>query len=320
MTQEGIPVLFLVFNRPETTAQVWERIREARPPRLYVACDGPRADRPDEPARVQAVRAITESDIDWPCSVKRLYRDHNLGCRKAVSGALDWFFAQEEMGVVLEDDCLPSPDFFRFCAELLVRYRHDDRIFMISGNNFQRGRRQTEYSYYYSWYTHIWGWASWRRSWQKVDLEMKQYPEFLRQGGARKVVKHADEARRWEKTFARYLEGRYNTWDYPLLFASWWHRQVSILPEVNLVTNIGAGAGVDQTHRFDPSVEALFHIPTQPLGELRHNPEVRVSHEADYHTFSHHIYPSWHRKLRARILHFVFWGTDSSHNKTAPTP
>lgn len=301
MTQEAVPVLFLVFNRPETTAQVWQRICDARPPRMYVACDGARAGHEGEQERVDEVRRITENNINWPCRIQRRYRTQNLGCRHAVSDAISWFFEHEEMGIILEDDCLPSVDFFRFCAELLDRYRHDERIFMISGNNFQRGRRQTPYSYYYSWYTHIWGWATWRRSWEKVDLEMKSYPEFIRKGGARQLLKHADEARRWEKTFARYLEGRYNTWDYPLMFASWWHKQVSILPEVNLVTNIGAGAGIDQTHSFDPSVDALFHIPTQALGEIQHNPEVQVAHEADYHTFSHHIYPSWDKKLRARV-------------------
>jgi hypothetical protein len=309
MNRENVPVLFLVFNRPETTARVWQRICEARPPRLYIACDGPRDGREGEQERIDEVRRITETDINWPCTVQRRYRDRNLGCRQAVSDGINWFFEHEELGIILEDDCLPSVDFFRFCAELLKLYRDDQRIFMISGNNFQHGRRQTPYSYYYSWYTHIWGWATWRRSWAKVDLEMKSYPDFIRSGGARKIVKHVDEARRWEKTFERYLKGRYNTWDYPLMFASWWHKQVTILPEMNLVTNIGAGAGIDQTHSFDPSVDALFHIPTQPLGEIHHNPDVQVAYEADYHTFSHHIYPSWQKKFRARVRkwwHSVF--------------
>ena len=153
------PVLFLVFNRPDTTAQVFEAIRQAKPPRLYVASDGAREDKEGELEKVKQVREIV-SQVDWNCEVKTLFRDKNLGCKIAVSSAIDWFFEQEEMGIILEDDCLPHPTFFRFCQELLERYRDDERIGMISGNNFQFGRKCTDYSYYFSMYSHIWGWAS----------------------------------------------------------------------------------------------------------------------------------------------------------------
>lgn len=284
------PVLLLAFSRPDTTRRVLERIREAAPVRFYVACDAARDGRPAEAEKVAAVRALVAELVDWPCELKTLYREQNLGCKMAVSGALDWFFEQEEMGIILEDDCLPDPSFFGYCETLLHRFKDDERIFMISGNNFQRGKKVTEYSYYYSWLTHIWGWASWRRSWQKVDLEMKNWPAFMAAGGVRQIYPKTRYARRWQKTFARYLQGRYNTWDYPLLFASWWHRQMTVLPEVNLVSNIGFGEG--GTHTNSAALTLLANIEVQAIDQIQHNPEQVVSHQADESTMRYYLFPS----------------------------
>ena len=158
-------VLFLVFNRLDTTKQVFETIRQAKPQRLYIAADGARASRVGEAAQVQAVRDYVTSHVDWECEVKTLFREQNLGCKYAVSSAIAWFFENEEMGIILEDDCLPDPTFFNFCQELLARYRHDQRIGVISGDNFQFGHRRNDDSYYFSKYVHIWGWATWRDRW-----------------------------------------------------------------------------------------------------------------------------------------------------------
>jgi hypothetical protein len=282
------PVLLLAFSRPDTTRRVLERIRDAAPVRFYVACDAARNGRPAEAEKVEAVRALITELVDWPCEVRTLYRDQNLGCKLAVSGALDWFFAHEEMGIILEDDCLPDPSFFGYCESLLHRFKDDERIFMISGNNFQRGEKVTEYSYYYSWLTHIWGWASWRRSWQKVDLEMKNWPAFLAAGGVKQIYPKLRYARRWEKTFERYLQGRYNTWDYPLLFASWWHRQLTVLPEVNLVSNIGFGG--EGTHMAAGDNNHLGNLSSAPIGELQHNTVKQANILADYRSMDF-IYP-----------------------------
>lgn len=282
------PVLLLAFSRPDTTRRVLERIRDAAPVRFYVACDAARNGRPAEAEKVEAVRALITELVDWPCEIRTLYRDQNLGCKLAVSGALDWFFAHEEMGIILEDDCLPDPSFFGYCESLLHRFKDDERIFMISGNNFQRGEKVTEYSYYYSWLTHIWGWASWRRSWQKVDLEMKNWPAFLAAGGVKQIYPKLRYARRWEKTFERYLQGRYNTWDYPLLFASWWHRQLTVLPEVNLVSNIGFGE--EGTHMAAGDNNHLGNLSSAPIGELQHNTAKQANILADYRSMDF-IYP-----------------------------
>lgn len=288
-------VLLLAFNRPDTTRRVLERIRQARPPRLYVACDAARSGRPLETAAVAEVRALVSELVDWPCDLRTLYREQNLGCKMAVSGAISWFFAQEEMGIILEDDCLPDLSFFPYCETLLERFKDDERIFMISGNNFQRGAATTAHSYYYSWLTHIWGWASWRRSWEKVDLELKNWPAFMAAGGVQQIYPKKRYAKVWERTFARYLAGKYNTWDYPLLFASWWHRQLTVLPEVNLVSNIGFGG--NNTHTANDVYTKLSALPTASLAEIAHNPECHPQLAADYNTFAYYMFPSKGRKV-----------------------
>ena len=154
----SIPILFLVFNRPETTALVFQEIRKVRPQQLFVAADGPRPDRTGEAEKCAEVKKIVAA-VDWPCEVKTLFRDNNLGCRVAVSSAINWFFENVEEGIILEDDCLPHPDFFRFCNELLDYYRNDERIMHIGGNNFQFVNKYGKSSYYFSHYAHIWGWA-----------------------------------------------------------------------------------------------------------------------------------------------------------------
>ena len=240
------PVLFLVFNRPEPTAEVFAAIRAAKPPRLYVAADGARPNRPGEAQRCEETRRVATA-VDWPCEVKTLFRDLNLGCKQAVSQALDWFFESEPEGVVLEDDCVPDPSFFQYCDELLEHYRDDERVALISGDNFQFGRVYGESSYYFSRYCHIWGWASWRRAWRRYDRDIKAWPAFRDGGGLERVFGgRPREARYWRRILDEVHQGKIDTWDYQWNFAVWAQSMLTILPQKNLVKNIGFG--VDATH------------------------------------------------------------------------
>lgn len=273
-------VLFLVFNRPDTTAQVFDAIRKAKPPRLYVAADGPRPNKHGEDLKVAEVKEIV-SRVDWPCEVKTLYREGNLGCKVAVSEAITWFFEQEEEGIVLEDDCLPHPTFFRFCGELLARYRDDERIAMISGDNFQFGRRRGEASYYYSRYNHIWGWASWRRAWKHYDREASSWPALRDGEWLNVLVGRAAERKYWAKVFEAVYQGRIDTWDYQWALASWVQGMVSILPNVNLISNIGFGG--DATHTHGKSVYADMQV--EPMEFPLCHPAIVLPHgEADAFT------------------------------------
>lgn len=283
------PVLFLVFNRLDTTKQVFEVIRKAKPPRLYVASDGARSDREGESEKIQSVRDYIIKQIDWDCEVKTLFRDQNLGCRVAVSTAIDWFFDNEEQGIILEDDCLPDPSFFRFCEELLNYYRNDKRIMTISGDNFQFGRKRTEYSYYFSRYPHCWGWASWRRTWQYYDSDMKLWQEIRHSKFLEYVFEDPSEAKYRNTIFQNTYEGKINSWAYQLAFACAIQNGLTILPNRNLVSNIGFGA--EATHTSN-SKNPLKNLLVKEISfPLKHPPFVIRHLDADKFTWEN-IYKS----------------------------
>jgi len=232
------PLLFLVFNRPDTTKKVFERIRAARPSRLFIAADGPRSGREDDVRKCAEVKKIV-SGVDWPCEVTTLFREKNLGCRRAVSSAITWFFENVEEGIILEDDCLPDISFFKYAGELLECYRADERIGMVCGANFQFGSRRTMDSYYFSRYPHVWGWASWRRVWQKYDAEMKIWPEIKSGGWLNDHFNNKAQVEYWRKIFDSVYEGKIDTWDYQLSLTFITNHYMSVIPNVNLISNLG---------------------------------------------------------------------------------
>ncbi|MDR2563688.1 MAG: hypothetical protein LBC98_07070 [Prevotellaceae bacterium] len=240
------PILFLIFNRPDTTAQVFERIRQAQPARLYVAADGAREGRPDEAKRCAETRSVIDR-IDWPCKVKTLFRDKNLGCKIAVSEAITWFFDNEQYGIILEDDCLPDMSFFPFCEELLIRYKDDDRIGHIGGNCFFPCIVKDRLSYDFCNHVHIWGWASWRRVWQNYDVEFQYWSQHKYDSEKHRNIFNC---KREEIYFSSALSdaistgGKLNTWDYQYFFTLRTQNQLSVYPCVNLVTNIGLDAAM----------------------------------------------------------------------------
>jgi hypothetical protein len=174
------PVAFLIFNRATTTERVFAEIARAKPRQLLLIADGPRPDREEEADRCAATRAIVDQ-VNWDCQVLKNYADCNLGCKKRVSSGLDWVFRNVEEAIILEDDCLPHPTFFRFCQEMLEKYRSDTRIMQICGFNALYEQQSLPYSYYFSKFGPIWGWASWRRAWEHYDVDMKLWPLVKRE-------------------------------------------------------------------------------------------------------------------------------------------
>jgi hypothetical protein len=239
-------VLFLIFNRLDTTKQVFKAIRQAKPPYLYVAADGPRENKEGEVERVQAVRDYVMDSIDWDCEVKTLFREKNLGCKYAVSGGITWFFENEDQGIILEDDCLPSQSFFWFCEELLDLYKIDNRIFMISGYNKKNQYLEAEKSYFFSNLGGIWGWASWRRAWQEYDVEMKDIEAFIRQNHFRNLLGNRLGRLREKEIYQSIVVDKMNTWDYQWGFARHKNSGISCVPTSSLIENIGFGP--DATH------------------------------------------------------------------------
>lgn len=241
------PVAFIIFNRPDTTAQVFAEIARARPPKLLIVGDGPRANREGEAAKVAATRAVI-SRVDWPCEVLTNFSEVNLGCKVRVSSGLDWVFEQVSEAIILEDDCLPQPTFFRFCQELLARYRDDERIGMISGDNFQFGHTINDDSYYFSNINHIWGWASWRGRWQHdYDVDLKLWPKIRDERRFYEWFSSKAEQDNFAVSLEKVYQGKLDTWDYQWQFASRINGRVAIMPNVNLISNIGFGASATHT-------------------------------------------------------------------------
>lgn len=264
------PVAFIIFKRPDTTRLVFEAIRKAKPPKLLVIADGPRPNHADDQDKCATTRAIIDS-VDWECEVLRNYSSVNLGCGKRPATGITWVFQQVEEAIILEDDCVPHPTFFRFCEEMLQRYRTDQRVMNISGNNFQLGHNPTAYSYYFSIYNHIWGWASWRRAWQMYDYEMKSWPQVASTSFIESLVPKKENAAYWRKAFNLAAEdANKNFWDYQWVYACWINHGLSVTPSVNLVSNIGFGPEATHTTKaskiLNMSVVAMnFPIVHPPM-------------------------------------------------------
>jgi hypothetical protein len=243
-TSQCPPIIFLVFNRPEQTRRVFERIRQARPRQLFVVADGPRSGNPSDPERCQQVRAIIDN-VDWECEVIREYSAVNLGCGQRVSSGITAGLELLDEAIILEDDCLPDVSFFEFCRQMLDRYRADPSVMQIAGSLPIPNRGNSSYFFAYS--GGIWGWATWRRAWRLYDFQLSALQASLVSGVLREAF-HTEEAlATWVNHF-RHFESNQNpsTWDVQWYFSRLVNRGLSVIPRMNLIENIGFG--VEATH------------------------------------------------------------------------
>lgn len=278
------PVLFIIFNRPETTQRVFDAIRIARPTRLYVAADGARMNRQDEIHKCRQARSIATA-VDWPCDVRTLFREENLGCGRGVSAAISWFFKHETEGIILEDDCLPSPSFFKFCSVLLKRFRNDKRVMQIGGNNFESSRlREGKYSYRFSNLAYIWGWATWRRAWKLHDFNMTHYKEITEKGYLDEAYDSIYERDFYQYVFAQMYKGDDRTWDYQWQFALRINSGLVIVPSRNLVQNLGFGGEATNTH--NPKAVGHDLKPEKMAFPLRHPEFIMIDKKKDRQVFN----------------------------------
>lgn len=286
------PILFIIFNRPDTTQEVFNAIRAIKPKKLYVTADGARTGNQNDLMNCPKTREIIK--IDWDCEVKTLYRDENLGCRNAVSDAITWFFNQEEKGIILEDDCLPDLSFFPFCEELLEKYKNNEEIMLISGDNFQNGKKQGDASYYFSRYNHIWGWASWRRVWKHYDVDMKTFPENKEKGFLNEIFLSKKARNYWLKRFEKAYNGEINTWDYQWTYSIFSRYGISILPNENLISNIGFGNQSTHTAKMN---NKMANLPISSITfPLTHPSKIKINTQADDYTFKTIFSPSLYKK------------------------
>lgn len=289
-------VLFLIFNRPYNARRSFEAIRNVRPNRLFVAADGPRPENASDKIRCAEARQIIER-VDWPCDVTTLFRDENLGCADAVSRAISWFFEHVDEGIIIEDDCIPSIAFFRFIDEMLVRYRNDTSVSMITGDNFLGRSRRDDASYYFSRLVHVWGWATWRRAWRCYDHSMTEWPRMKRDKWLLDLFGDKLAAEAWTDWLDATARGQNSSWAWRWTASIWSDGGKSVVPRNNLVENIGFGR--DSTHSSGRrSIAKTGH--GESLGfPLIHNPIAIVDRVADRSTQRAIMGP------KLRLIYFV---------------
>jgi hypothetical protein len=297
------PVAFLIFNRPDTTQKVFDAIRQAKPEKLLVVADGPRADRPGEAEKCEACRAIIDG-VDWECEILTNYSDVNLGCKRRVSSGLDWVFQQVEEAIILEDDCLPHTTFFRFCEELLEFYKTDTRIVHINGTNNGIITPNSGASYRFSKLTNVWGWASWRRAWKYYDVNITFWTELVKQKTLLDGVftsKHEIGLR--SKIWQDVYDGKIDSWDYQWYLTCICQSGISIVPNQNLVSNIGFGFDATHTKNLDHqfanlSTEVIEFPLVHPLFLLKNTQADDIYFNQMY---DQGIIPKIHKKFKQLI-------------------
>ena len=281
------PVLLIGFNRPDNMSQVFAQIRKAKPDVLYIAVDGPRESKEGEEKKCEECRSFAKQ-VDWPCEVHTLFREKNVGCALGVSGAISWAFENEDRLIILEDDCVPDISFFSFCDNMLEMYKDDTRVWQVCGRSYHPNSSFFDKSdYIFSHYAHIWGWATWKRCWAHFDLYMKDFPEYIKQGGAYNVFQSQELA----KYANRFNERVYNnieyvsshTWDYQWSYTKEKNGALGIVPRFNLIKNIGTESGA---HANGAYVDTL-PFSSMP-NEIRHPLFViDYSDYDEYHSRNH---------------------------------
>ena len=312
------PILLISWCRPEKTQKIIERIKSIRPKKLYLASDGPISNDEKNKKKVELNRALLNKEIDWLCEKKILYSDFNQGCKYGVSNAINWFFENETEGIILEDDCLPHLDFFYFCRDLLKIYRDDERIWSITGQNMQNNKIHGRASYYFSKYSHCWGWASWRRCWDKYDRDIKSWPANKELHNLKNIFENKKETKFWSNILDNlYYESRPDTWDYQWTYTCFINSGLTIVPNKNLIENIGFDQEATHTKEnfLDLSIED-FSIFSSGLTPIKHPENIIPNKQADKYTelicysginlMSIEGIKIFIRKLKYKIKSFIF--------------
>ena len=285
------PVALILFRRPDVTKKVFKVIAEAKPPKLFLIADGPSPERSGEAEKCAATRAVVEN-VNWGCEVFRDYSETNMGPWRRIASGITSAFQQVEELIVLEDDCLPDPTFFRFCDELLERYRDDERIMHIAGNHFQaQDPRPTRYSYSFAWHNIAWGYATWRRAWQHFDLGIPSWGELRNTDFLDQVVGDPLAVESYRKIFDQlYADpGEFDGYDWAWSFACWSQGGLSVLPDRTLIKNVGFGP--DSTH-FPTADDPRARFQSMPMQfPLNHPPYVLRDAAADNFIINTYVAP-----------------------------
>ena len=295
-----VPVLVCAYRRPATTEKVFDSIRKARPKKLYVAVNAPQPGNNVEIENVDKVKNVF-STIDWECELFTLYREHHLSLKESIATAIDWFFDNEEEGIILEDDCLPSQSFFHYCQDLLHKYRDDQTVMHIGGSNHGVIDDESNESYFFSKHLHIWGWATWKRSWKIYDIEMSKWPDFKERVNFEKFFGSEIEKERKLLTWGNAYSNRTDCWDYQWCFSVLTQGGIGITPTKNLIKNIGIGK--DATHTFNTESYQNFLDLEEMEFPLKHPDFKIVNYDLDFkYSFKNRIRkPTRLQQVKSRV-------------------
>jgi hypothetical protein len=264
-----VPVYINFFNRPDTLLRVFDAVRQAKPSKLFLSCDGPREGRKDDIENIQKCQEIVEH-VDWECEVFQNYSDINLGCGMRMYSGISWAFEHVEYLIILEDDCVPSQDYFRLCEELLEKYKDDNRIHMINAMNHLGVYKDTPYSYFFG-PGCCWGWATWKRAWVNMDFYLNFMMDvYSMRCVERKYPFYQNACREGQERIDKLKAGqKLTSWTFQSGMAMALQSQMAIIPKVNLITNIGLT--VDSVHaannikKLDHKTRAYFNAETFPV-------------------------------------------------------
>ncbi len=293
------PVLLMLFNRPEITRELFKKLREARPAKLFIAANGPRPGVPADVELCAAVRAVFD-DIDWECEVHKNFPETNVNMHVRWYTTLDWFFESVDGGIILEDDCIPDLSFFPYCTELLEKYKNEPKVMHVNGSNFQFGRKRGEpgASYYFSKYPHVWGWATWKRAWKAYDDSMASLPMFTERRLIDTAVTSDLEKKYWLRYFESIHAGIRNSCDIKWIYATWLNDGYAVTPNVNMISNIGYGLSAGHTLVKDKVMEQK----TYDIGTLVHPAPVFARNvAADSYTFRSYFYKNLFQKAFYKV-------------------
>lgn len=300
------PILFITYRNPEITRLTFDRIRKIKPRTLYLASDGPKLNSSNKVLNeINETRSIIKN-IDWDCNVHTKFEKKNLGCKYAVYSAISWFFDNEEQGIILEYDCLPDLTFFTFCETLLEKYKNNDTIFSISGNNFDFGYvnnlNKNKNSYYFSHISKLWGWAAWSRSWKYFDIELSDFTDFRDNNSIDNLIYKKKHRKYWiDKINQVYLGINNSTWGFIWLYTLFKHNAYCITPNVNLVSNIGFGE--EATHAKDKT--SLFsNIKAKSINLIEHPLVIEPNFKSDTR-FTELLYQSEYKSIMKRIRNYI---------------
>ena len=294
----NVPIVVVIFNRPQCAKQLMDALNSLQPTNIYVVSDAPRDDVAGEKAKVLASRSFFEN-IPWPCQVQYDYASRNMGTMDRISSGLDWVFSNVRQAIILEDDCIPNLEFFQFCEVLLERYAEDERVLSISGTRLAP-EQSSPIDYQFSRYAFCWGWATWARAWSKFDCDMLSYAKtrktkFLRShfGGFRQAIY-------WRWLLDRVVDGRIGSWAYKWTFAHWFNNGLAIVPRVNLVSNEGFGEDATNTKTKSRWLSMDVKMLSFPLREpLKVVPDSEADQWIEDHVFS--------KSVRSRISWAITW-------------